>query len=167
VYVNSDEPGRSIEIMLVEDSLIDARITIESLKACGYHHRLTLFLDSAEAFDFLRREGIFAKAPKPDIILLDLLLPDSDGISFLTTLRSHPELNQIPVVVLTSSADNSDRQACEQLGISSYIVKPFNEDKFLTVIRQLKSLTLALEAAAYCRNVENSPSAQSEAPRQC
>lgn len=149
VFVLSEEKSQSIEILLIEDSLLDARLTIESLNSCGYHHRLTLFLDAGEAIQFLNRQGIFARAPKPDVILLDLMLPDSDGISFLKTLRSDPEMVSIPVVVLTSSEQSSDRQACEELGISSYIQKPFNEEKFLAVIGQLKSLTLALEAAAY------------------
>lgn len=152
MFVPSDEKAQSIEILLIEDSLLDARLTMESLNCCGYHHRLTLFLDAGEALQFLNREGIFAKAPKPDIILLDLMLPDSDGISFLKTLRSNSETKTIPVVVLTSSEESSDRQACEQLGISSYIVKPFNEEKFLAVIGQLKSLTLALEAASYSKS---------------
>lgn len=148
MLVEPDEKGQAIEIMLVEDSLIDARLTIESLKSCGYHHRLTLFLDAGEAIHFLNREGEFARAPKPHIILLDLMLPDSNGVTFLRMLRSHRELKNIPVVVLTSSEQSSDREACEKLGVSSYIIKPFNEEKFLNVIRRLKSLALALEAAA-------------------
>ena len=148
MLVDPEEKGQAIEIMLVEDSLIDARITIESLKACGYYHRLSLFLDASEANRFLNKDGVFARAPKPHIILLDLMLPDSDGVSFLRMLRTHDELKSIPVVVLTSSEQSSDREECEKLGISSYIVKPFNQEKFLNVIRQLKSLTLALDAAA-------------------
>ncbi len=144
----SGEKWQALEIMLVEDSLLDARVTIEALKSCGYHHRVTLFLDATEAIKFLNRRGPFARAPKPHIILLDLLLPDSDGVSFLRMLRGEPELAKIPVVVLTSSDDSADRQECEALGISSYIVKPFHEDKFLNIIGTLKSLTLALEAAA-------------------
>ncbi len=140
--------GQALEIVLVEDSLIDARVTIESLKSCGYFHRLTLFRNAQEAIDFLNRRGVFSRAPKPHIILLDLMLPDSDGVSFLRMLRSNRDLMNIPVVILTSSEDSEDRTQCEKLGISSYIVKPFNEEKFLNVIRRLKSLALALEAAA-------------------
>lgn len=149
----TDAKGQALEIMLVEDSLIDARVTIESLKSCGYFHRLTLFRNAQEAIDFLNRRGVFSRAPKPHIILLDLMLPDSDGVSFLRMLRSSRDLMNIPVVILTSSEDCEDQQKCEKLGISSYIVKPFNEEKFLNVIRQLKSLALALEAAS-CDNGE-------------
>lgn len=144
---SAETKGQVLEIVLVEDSLIDARVTIESLKSCGYYHRLTLFREAHEAIDFLNRRGVFSKAPKPHIILLDLMLPDSDGVSFLRTLRSNRDLMNIPVVILTSSEDSEDRIQCEKLGISSYIVKPFNEEKFLNVIKRLKSLALALEAA--------------------
>jgi two-component system, chemotaxis family, response regulator Rcp1 len=143
----SESKSQALEIVLVEDSLIDARVTIESLKSCGYYHRLTLFREAHEAIDFLNKRGVFSRAPKPHIILLDLVLPDSDGVTFLRTLRSNRELMNIPVVVLTSSADGEDQRECERLGISSYINKPFNEEKFLNVIRQLKSLAMALEAA--------------------
>ena len=139
--------GQALEIMLIEDSLIDARVTIESLKSCGYYHRLTLFRKGKEAIKFLNRTGVFSKAPRPHILLLDLVLPDTDGVSFLRMLRSNRDIMSIPVVILTSSADSENRQECEKLGISSYIVKPFNEEKFLTVIRRLKSLSIALEAA--------------------
>ena len=152
----AEAKGQALEIMLVEDSLIDARVTIESLKSCGYYHRLSLFRLAHEAIDFLNRRGVFSKAPKPHIILLDLMLPDSDGVSFLRMLRSNRELMNIPVVILTSSEDSEDRLQCEKLGISSYIVKPFNEEKFLNVIRRLKSLALALEAAQ-CSDDSASP----------
>ncbi len=148
VLVAPEGTGQALEIMLVEDSLLDARVTIESLRRCGFHHRLTLFRDGHESIDFLHRRGVFARAPKPDIILLDLFLPDTDGVSFLRQLRTNRELMNIPVVVLTSSDDGSDQQECERLGVSSYIRKPFNEDKFLSVIRRLKGLSLAVEAAA-------------------
>lgn len=160
MLVNPEEKGQAIEIMLVEDSLLDARLTIESLKLCGYHHRLTLFRDAAEAIRFLNRSDVFARAPKPQIILLDLVLPDSDGITFLRMLRSNRELMNIPVVVLTSSEDDTDQQECEKLGISSYIVKPFNEQKFLSVIRRLKSLALALDAACLTNDTPYQPSSR-------
>ncbi len=131
-----------MEIMLVEDSLIDARLTIESLKRCGVHHRLTLFRDGAEALDFLYKRGVFKQAPSPAVILLDLYLPDTDGVTFLRQLRTDGMLMNIPVVILTSSDDGTDQRKCEMLGVSSYIRKPFNEEKFLSVIRRIKILAL-------------------------
>jgi len=147
VLVSPEGTGQALEIMLVEDSLLDARVTIESLRRCGFHHRLTLFRDGQEAIEFLHRRGVFTRAPRPDIILLDLFLPDTDGVTFLRQLRANRPLMNIPVVILTSSDDGTDQQECERLGVSSYIRKPFNEEKFLSVIRRLKGLSLAIEPA--------------------
>lgn len=148
MLVSPEGTGQALEMVLIEDSLIDARITIESLKHCGIHHRLSLFRDGADAIDFLNREGIYKKAPVPDVILLDLFLPDITGVELLRRLRDDAILSGIPVVVLTSSDDGSDQQECEQLGVTSYIRKPFNEEKFLSVIRRIKGLSLAVEAAS-------------------
>jgi two-component system, chemotaxis family, response regulator Rcp1 len=148
VFVSPEQTGQALEIMLIEDSLLDARVTIESLRRCGFHHRLTLFRDGQEAVEFLNRRGVFARAPKPDIILLDLFLPDTDGVSFLRRLRSSQTCMTVPVVILTSSDDEADQAECERLGVSSYIRKPFNEEKFLAVIRHLKGLSLAVEPVA-------------------
>jgi two-component system, chemotaxis family, response regulator Rcp1 len=137
--------GTKLEIMLVEDSLVDARITIEALRRCGIHHRLTLFRDGDEAINFLEQRGIFARAPRPDVILLDLVLPNTDGLELLKLLRASSQFELIPVVVLTSSDDCCDRDACQRLGVTSYITKPFNEAKFLSVIRRLKELSLAVD----------------------
>ncbi len=135
--------GNALEIMLVEDSLFDARLTIESLKRCRIHHRLSFFRDGTEATEFLYRRGVFAQAPTPDVILLGLFLPDIDGVTMLRRLRTDGQLMSIPVVVLTSSDDGSDQRECEMLGVSSYIRKPFNEEKFLSVIKRIKGLAIS------------------------
>lgn len=140
--------GQALEIMLLEDSLFDARLTIESLRRCSINHRLTLFRDGTEAIEFLYQRGVFAQAPTPDVILLDLFLPDIDGVTFLRQLRTDGQLMNIPVVVLTSSDDGSDQRECEMLGVSSYIRKPFNEDKFLSVIKRIRGLTISNVAAS-------------------
>ena len=145
MLVDPEGTGQALEIMLVEDSLLDARLTIEALKHCGIHHRLTLFREGGESLLFLNREGVFARAPKPHVILLDLFLPDTQGVDLLRKFRESPETASIPVVVLTSSDDNTDQAECEKLGVSSYIRKPFNEEKFLAVIRRLKGLSLLVE----------------------
>ncbi len=148
VWVNPEGTGQALEIMLIEDSLVDARLTIEALRRCGIHHRLSLFRDGSEAMEFLYQRGVFIRAPKPDVVLLDLFLPDTDGVAVLRQLRTERRLTNIPVVVLTSSDDGTDQHQCEELGVSSYIRKPFNEEKFLSVIRRIKGLSLALEAVA-------------------
>ena len=137
--------GQALEIMLIEDSLLDARLTIEALKHCGIHHRLSFFREGAESMLFLNKEGVFARAPFPHVILLDLFLPDTQGVDLLRQFRANPQTASIPVVILTSSDDNTDQSECEKLGVSSYIRKPFNEEKFLSVIRRIKGLSLLVE----------------------
>ena len=131
---------KPMEILLVEDGLLDARVTIHALRRCGIHHRLTLVRTAGEALMFVRREAVFARAPRPDLILLDLLLPDGDGIDVLRGIRELPSVGQVPVVVLTASDDESDRRSCESLSIDDYIQKPVDEEKFLRVIREHKRL---------------------------
>ena len=101
--------GRPMEILLVEDGLLDARVTIASLKEGLTHHRLTLIRDGEEALEFVRQEGRFARAPRPDLILLDLMLPKKSGTEVLDELRSDYSLKEIPVVVMTASDDEEDR----------------------------------------------------------
>jgi CheY-like chemotaxis protein len=131
-----------MEILLVEDGLMDARLTIEALRSGGIQHRLTLVRDGQEALDFLRQLGRFARAPRPDLILLDLMLPTLGGVEVLADIRSDFALKDIPVVVLTASDADEDKTQCELLEVDSYIVKPVNLQKFLAVIRQLKRFWL-------------------------
>jgi two-component system, chemotaxis family, response regulator Rcp1 len=130
--------GRPMEILLVEDSLVDARLTIHALKQGRFHHRLTLVRDGAEAMEFLRRDGKFARAPQPDLVLLDLRLPKKDGLEVLTDLKNDYELKNIPVVVLTASDADADLAECRRLGVENYISKPVNFEKFLVVVKQLR-----------------------------
>lgn len=135
--------GRPMEILLVEDSLADARLTIEALKHGQLKHRLTLVRDGLEAMAFLRQEGPFAKAPRPDLILLDLQLPKLDGREVLTRIKSDEELKKIPLVILTASKAHEDILRSENLFVDSYMTKPVDLDKFLAVVKQLKKFWLA------------------------
>ena len=130
--------GRPMEILLVEDSLTDARLTLGALKSGKIQHRTTLIRDGGEAVAFLRREGKYARAPQPDLILLDLLLPSLSGLEVLEQIHGDPQLGAIPVVVLSSSEDSTDRQSCELMGVDSYITKPVNWQKFVEVLRRLR-----------------------------
>jgi chemotaxis family two-component system response regulator Rcp1 len=134
--------GRPMEILLVEDSLTDACLTIAALKNGQVQHRLTLILDGEEAMEFLNQEGKFARAPRPDLILLDLVLPKKSGIELLTEIRADYGLNDIPVVVLTGLTSGEDRLRCETLQVDAYITKPVNLDKFLAVVKELKRFWL-------------------------
>ncbi|MCA9102427.1 MAG: response regulator [Planctomycetales bacterium] len=136
--MQTENVGRPMEILLVEDSLVDARITIGALSKAQFKHRLTLTRDGCEATDFIERQGIFTRAPRPDLILLDLRLPKKDGLQVLTELKANSELSVTPVVVLTGSEDERDLEECQALGVDSYITKPVNLDKFLGVVTELR-----------------------------
>jgi CheY-like chemotaxis protein len=130
--------GRPMEILLVEDSLVDARFTMNSLRSGDIRHRLTLVRDGEEALTFLRREGVFARAPRPDLILLDLMLPKVNGLEVLAAVRQDEKLSDLPVVVLTASPDDELRSKAEALGVDGYISKPVAWEKFLATVRTLK-----------------------------
>ena len=135
--------GRPMEILLIEDGLIDARLTIAALQKSGLKHRLTLTRDGAEAVRFLRREEQFTHVPRPDLILLDLHLPKKDGREVLDDIRADPDLKRIPVVVLTASDDPEDKLRTELQHVDSYMTKPVDFDKFLEVVRQLRKFWMA------------------------
>ncbi len=130
--------GGPMEILLVEDSLVDAKLTIGALDKADFRHRLTLIRDGEEALEFLNQQGRFARAPRPDLILLDLFLPKVDGIEVLQDLKNDFSLKRIPVVVLTASDAEEDKSKCRLLNVENYITKPVNVEKFLAVVKQLK-----------------------------
>ena len=115
-----------MEILLVEDSLTDARLTIGALRNGDLQHRLTLVRDGEEALAFLHQDGIFARAPRPDLILLDLLMPKKNGLEVLAEVKHDFALKDIPVVIMTASEAEEDKLKCEILHVDSYITKPVN-----------------------------------------
>lgn len=138
VDMYSQAIGRPMEILLVEDGLVDASVTIHALKKGGIQHRMTLIRDGLEAMEFLLRQGKFARAPRPDVVLLDLGLPKKDGREVLAELKADDDLKSIPVVIMTGSDDEHDRAQSEMLGVDGFISKPVDLEKFLSVVRQLK-----------------------------
>jgi chemotaxis family two-component system response regulator Rcp1 len=139
---NPSTVGRPMEILLVEDSLVDARLTIGALEHGGFRHRLTLVRDGEEALEFIFQRGRFAYAPRPDLILLDLMLPRKSGLEVLNEVKSHEGLKDIPVVIMTASADDEDKLQCDSLKVDGYIIKPVNMEKFLDLVRMLKKYWL-------------------------
>ncbi len=134
---------KPMEILLVEDGLMDAKITIHALRRSMVHHRLTLVRTTAEAIQFLRRDGVFSRAPVPDLLLLDLCLPDGDGLEIVEKMRAFPDRRAVtPVVVLTSSDDVATRQRCDSMKIDDFITKPVDEEQFLRVVREHKRLLM-------------------------
>jgi CheY-like chemotaxis protein len=134
---------KPMEILLVEDGLLDAKVTIHALRRSLVHHRLTMVRTRAEALQFLKREGVFGRAPMPDLLLLDLCLPDGDGLEIVREMRKFPDRRaSIPVVVLTSSDDEPTRRRCDSMHVDDFISKPVNEEQFLRVVREHKRLLM-------------------------
>ena len=134
--------GRPMEILLVEDGLVDARLAIGALEQSGFRHRLTLVRDGDEALEFIYQRGKFAQAPRPDLILLDLMLPKRSGLEVLNEVKSQNGLRQIPVVIMTASEAEDDKLQCDTMKVDGYIVKPVNFEKFLDLVRKLKRFWL-------------------------
>jgi chemotaxis family two-component system response regulator Rcp1 len=130
--------GRAMEILLIEDNPQDARTTIQALRHEGIRCRVTLVCDGEEAMAFLRREGVFARAPRPDVILLDLDLPKKDGREVLLEVRSDVNLEAIPVVVLTGSLVHQAVLKAEQYRVDGFLPKPVGLDQFIEVVKSLR-----------------------------
>ena len=130
----------NIEILFVEDSVDDAALTIRALTKSGFTNKLHHVMDGAEALDFIYCRGNYVSrkiTDYPKLILLDLKMPKVSGIQVLEKVKSDPELNSIPVVMLTSSNESPDIEKCYALGANSYIVKPVDSDKFFHAIKEI------------------------------
>jgi two-component system, chemotaxis family, response regulator Rcp1 len=136
--IKRDTIGRPMEILLVEDNRMDAHFAMRALEKANFKHRCTLVVNGEECMEYLQRRGIFARAPKPDLILLDLALPKKDGREVLSEIRADENLKEIPVVVMTGSSDEADMAHTQMLEVESYLIKPVNLNNFLEVIRELK-----------------------------
>mgnify|MGYP001104896520 CR=1 FL=1 len=134
--------GRPMEILLVEDNLEDAGLAIQSLREGGLECRITLVRDGQEALDFLHRRGIYARAPRPDLVLLDLYLPKKDGREVLADIRADATLRSLPVVVLTASQVHEEILRQEHLAVDGYMVKPVDLPKFIALVKQLRQFWL-------------------------
>ena len=141
--MHRDTVGRPMEILLLEDSLDDGRLTFEALREGQVQCRLTWLRDGAEAMEFLYRQKKYARAPRPDLILLDLGLPLKDGREVLSEIREDDSLRQIPVVIMTSSYAHEDLLRSESLQVESYMLKPVDLEKFLSVVRELRRFWMA------------------------
>ncbi len=130
--------GRPMELLLVEDSLVAGRLASGAIRQCGFEHRLTWLRDGQEAIDFLAQTGRFSKAPRPDLVLLDLILPSQSGLAILELIRASAPLTTIPVVIMTGEAGNEEEAACRLLQVEAYLVKPLDVPKFMKVIGDLR-----------------------------
>lgn len=135
---------RGIEILLVEDNPGDVRLTQEALKDGKILNNLNVVSDGVEAMAFLHREGKFADAPRPELILLDLNLPKKDGREVLAEIKSQPNLKRIPVVILTSSAAEQDIFKSYNLHANCYVTKPVDLDQFIHVVKSIEQFWLTV-----------------------
>ncbi len=142
--MNMKQLGRPIEILLVEDNPGDVRLTVEALKEGRVCNHLSVAGDGVEALAFLRRQGRYADAHRPDLILLDLNLPRKDGRETLAEIKTDPGLRHIPVVVLTTSEAESDVLKAYGLHANCYIVKPVDLEQFLQVVRSIEAFWLSI-----------------------
>jgi CheY-like chemotaxis protein len=131
------QPERQVEILLVEDDPGDVLMTREAFEDYKVRNQLHVVSDGADAMAFLRQEGDFADAPRPDLVLLDLNLPRMDGREVLESIKSDPELSSIPVVVLTTSEAEDDVLRSYSLHANAYVTKPVDFERFIEVVRQI------------------------------
>ncbi|MCE1170270.1 response regulator [Azovibrio restrictus] len=123
-------------ILLVEDNPVDLDLTLRAFKRKHLSNPILIARDGEEALDFLPRWE--ADEPLPAVILLDLKLPKVDGLEVLRQLKEHPRFRRIPVVVLTSSAEDRDMDSAYALGVNSYIVKPVSFERFMEVAEHIE-----------------------------
>ena len=135
---------RPARVLLVEDNEADVRLTREALREAGENVRLSAVGDGEQALAYLRRQGGFAEAPRPDLVLLDLNLPRKNGLEVLAEMRADEALAHIPVIVLTSSAARSDVQEAYARGANAFVVKPLELDAFMDLINGIRSFWLEL-----------------------
>ena len=141
---SADDEGAPIEVLLVEDDPGDVLMTREAFEEHKVRNRLSVVSDGAEALAYVRREGEFADATRPDLILLDLNLPKRDGREVLKELKADPDLREIPIVVLTTSSAESDVLASYQLHANAYVTKPVDFERFISAVKQIDDFFISL-----------------------
>ena len=133
-----EEKERMIDILMVEDSESDLKLAQIALRNARLLNQLNFVQDGVEAMRYLRREGGYGDAPRPDIILLDLNLPKKNGHEVLAEIRADDGLRSIPVVVLTTSDSDHDVLKSYELSANCFITKPVDMGKFMEVVRSLE-----------------------------
>ena len=133
---------RPVRILLVEDNPGDARLTQEVFKLNKMPKTLSVVEDGVEALAFLRQEGKYAGAPRPDLILLDLNLPKKDGRQVLAAIKNDSSLRRIPVVVLTTSRDQEDVMNAYDLNANCFLTKPVDFDQFAKLVEAIEEFWL-------------------------
>jgi chemotaxis family two-component system response regulator Rcp1 len=135
---------KPIEILMAEDNPGDVRLTMEALRDAKVLNRMSVAVDGVETMAFLRRQGEYANAPRPDLVLLDLNMPRKDGREVLAEVKADPDLRRIPVVVLTTSTAEKDIMESYDLHANCYIAKPVDLDQFLDVVKSIEDFWLTI-----------------------
>jgi len=139
--MKDDKP---VEILLVEDNPGDARLAFEALKEAKVRNNLNWVANGVDAMAFLRREGRYAAAVRPDLVLLDLNLPKKDGREVLAEIKNDGQLRRIPVVILTTSQAEEDIARAYHLNANSYITKPVDLEQFIRVVQVIDNFWLTI-----------------------
>jgi len=137
--MSAENVRQLVEILLVEDNPGDIRLTQETLKESKFLNKMNVVVDGIEAMAYLRHEGKYGAAVRPDLILLDLNLPKKDGRQVLAEIKADEHLRRIPVVVLTTSSAQQDILKTYDLHANCYITKPVNLDQFSAVVRAIEA----------------------------
>lgn len=138
------DEGVPIEVLLVEDDPGDVLMTREAFEEHKVRNRLNVVSDGVDALAYVRRQGEFADAIRPDLILLDLNLPKCDGREVLKEMKNDPDLREIPIVVLTTSSAESDVLASYQLHANAYVTKPVDFERFISAVKQIDDFFVSL-----------------------
>ncbi len=130
--------SKPVEVLIVEDNEGDVRLIKEAFTGSTVDSKFSVVSDGEEALDYLYRRGKFEASSRPDLILLDLNLPRLNGFDVLSDVKSNPALQQIPVVIFSSSTSDNDVIKSYDLKANSYISKPSDFDEFLTVVKTIE-----------------------------
>jgi chemotaxis family two-component system response regulator Rcp1 len=139
-----DDSGDPVEILLAEDNPGDVRLTEKALEEGKLLNNLHVVNNGVKALEFLRQDGEYEDAPKPDLMLLDLNMPRKDGTDVLSEMKEDPELKRIPVVVLTSSEAEEDIVKSYDLHANAYLSKPIDFDGFLDIVERIEDFWLTV-----------------------
>lgn len=136
--------SEKIDILLVEDNPGDIRLTKEAFRECETNCRIHVTRDGEEAMDFVYQRGTYADADRPDLILLDLNLPNMDGSKLLTEITEDPDVRRIPVIILTSSASDEDISNAYAHCTNAYLIKPVDPTEFVSLARTIEEFWFSL-----------------------
>lgn len=142
--MQTDTETKPIEILLVEDNPGDVRLTIDAFKEGKVSNNFSVVEDGVEAMAYLRKEGKYVNAKRPDIILLDLNLPRKDGREVLVEVKNDEKLKRIPIVVLTTSKADEDIIKSYNYHANCYISKPVDLNEFLRVVKTIEDFWLSV-----------------------